>query len=107
MSFSEILSAIIIQPISRLIEICFLAFFEITNSAGLSIIGISFVVTLLCLPLYMTAEKWQEEERKIRIRSKRGITYRSLLGLRSFWRGSGPLCAPLCLFSYGVRMPIT
>lgn len=54
---------LIIHPIQQILETCYLIFFDGTRSAGISIISLSFVVTLLCLPLYATAEAWQEKER--------------------------------------------
>ena len=54
---------LIIYPLRQLLEICYIFFEELTKSAGLSVIGLSFVVTLCCLPLYITAEDWQEKER--------------------------------------------
>ncbi len=54
---------LIIHPIHQLIEICYILFKELTKSPGLSVIALSFVVTIFCLPLYIVAEKWQEKER--------------------------------------------
>ena len=58
------LFTIIISPIIRLLEIFYLAFKDITNSIGFSVLGLSFVVTLCCLPLYVVSEGWQEKERE-------------------------------------------
>jgi YidC/Oxa1 family membrane protein insertase len=38
-------------------------FYKIFDKTGISIIGVSFAVTLLCLPIYIIAEKWQQTER--------------------------------------------
>jgi YidC/Oxa1 family membrane protein insertase len=38
-------------------------FHKISDKPGISIISVSFAVTLLCLPLYIIAEKWQQKER--------------------------------------------
>ena len=35
-----------------------------TNNVGISIIGVSVFVSLVCLPLYAVAESWQQRERK-------------------------------------------
>ncbi|MBR6142761.1 MAG: YidC/Oxa1 family membrane protein insertase [Treponema sp.] len=56
---------LIIHPIKQLLEIFYIFFYELTNSPGISVIGLSFVVTLCCLPLYIVAEQWQEKERLI------------------------------------------
>ncbi len=54
---------IIITPLIQVFEFFYTLFFEITKSEGISVVGLSFVVTLCCLPLYMVAEQWQEIER--------------------------------------------
>jgi membrane protein insertase Oxa1/YidC/SpoIIIJ len=47
---------------------------NIFKETGLSIICISGTVSVLCLPLYMVAEKWQEVERNIQKRLKLKIS---------------------------------
>lgn len=64
---------IIINPITTLLEVFYLFFDKVLDNPGLSIIGLSFVITLCTLPLYLIAEKWQEEERKIQEHLKPGI----------------------------------
>ena len=61
-----------ISPLVTLLEFFYMLFYKIGNK-GIAVIGLSFVVTLLTLPLYMVAEKWQEEERNIQARLKNGI----------------------------------
>lgn len=56
---------IIIIPITTLLEVFYLFFNKVLDNPGLSIIGLSFVITICTLPLYLIVEKWQEEERKI------------------------------------------
>lgn len=65
---------IIISPLQRLLEICYLLFRDFTGSKGLSIVGLSFVVTLCCLPLYIVSERWQEIERTLQksLQERRG-----------------------------------
>lgn len=63
---------IIIAPIYDLLEFSYV-FFSSISSNGIAVIALSFVVTLLCLPLYVVAEKWQEEERQIQAKMKPGI----------------------------------
>ena len=55
-----ILYQIIIMPLIQLTEFFYELFFEVTGNQGIAVIGLSFVVTLFTLPLYMVAEKWQE-----------------------------------------------
>ncbi|MBR4630658.1 MAG: YidC/Oxa1 family membrane protein insertase [Treponema sp.] len=59
-----------IHPIKQLLEIFYIFFSELTSNPGISVIGLSFVVTLACLPLYIVAENWQEKERLIQKQMK-------------------------------------
>ncbi len=54
---------IIIYPLYTLIECIFIFFKKVTPNLGFAVIGVSLGITLLCLPLYAVAEKWQEIER--------------------------------------------
>jgi YidC/Oxa1 family membrane protein insertase len=56
--------AVIIFPIEQVIEAAYTVVYKIFETPGLSILGVSFVVTFLCLPLYILAEKWQDVERR-------------------------------------------
>ena len=47
--------------------------YEVTDSKGIAVIGLSFIVTLCTLPLYMVAESWQEKERLIQSKMKNQI----------------------------------
>ena len=60
----EKLFNIFIQPIIYVLELVFSIMFHLTHSQGISIIGVSIVVNLLCLPLYGMADAAQERERK-------------------------------------------
>lgn len=64
---------IIITPLIDLTEFFYQLFYETTNNMGLAVIGLSFVVTLFTLPLYMVAEQWQEKERQTQEKLKNGI----------------------------------
>ncbi|MCQ2247912.1 MAG: YidC/Oxa1 family membrane protein insertase [Treponema sp.] len=70
----SVLFTVIITPIIQILEFFFTLFFEITKSQGLSVIGLSFVVTLCTLPLYMVAEKWEATERDIQTAMKPTIS---------------------------------
>jgi len=61
----NIFYTIIIYPITQILEFVFVFAQKIFRETGLSIICISGAVSVLCLPLYMVAEKWQEVERNI------------------------------------------
>ena len=56
---------IIITPIQQILEFFYRFFREIISNDGICLIGLSIVVSLFCLPLYIVSEHWQEEERCI------------------------------------------
>ena len=59
---------LIVKPLEMLIEFLFNVFLDLSLSYGniaLDIIIISFVVSVLCLPLYLRADKLKEEENEI------------------------------------------
>jgi len=60
---ANIFYTIIIYPITQILEFVFVVAQKLFKETGLSIIFISGAVSILCLPLYMIAEKWQEIER--------------------------------------------
>lgn len=67
------LYTIIIYPLVQIIELVYGAFDLTFNIPGVSIIGVSIAVTLLCLPLYAVAEHWQQVERDTEKKLKPGI----------------------------------
>ena len=73
MSFSSILYTIILYPLIQIIEIAFSLFDKLFGNTGIAIIGVSFTVTLLCLPLYIVAEHWQQVQRDTENKLKPGI----------------------------------
>ena len=64
---------ILITPLIQIIEFFYQLFYEVSKNAGLSVIGLSFVVTICTLPLYMVAEQWQQKERQIQNNLKSGV----------------------------------
>jgi len=62
---ANILYTIIIYPITQILEFVFVFAQKLFKETGLSIICISAAVSILCLPLYDVAEKWQQLERDI------------------------------------------
>lgn len=64
---------IFIMPLIQLTEFFYSLFFEVTGNQGIAVIGLSFVVTIFTLPLYMVAEQWQETERNIQRKLKPGV----------------------------------
>jgi len=61
----NILYNIVIFPLVQVLNLCYLFFFRVFNSHGISIIGVSVTVSILTLPLYLEAEKWHQLERNI------------------------------------------
>jgi len=57
---------IIIYPLVQMFDLCYLFIFRIFDNHGISVIGVSLAVSILTLPLYFEAEKWQQAERNIR-----------------------------------------
>ena len=60
----SVLFAMIITPLVNILEFFYVLFDKITDSKGIAVVGLSFVVMICTLPLYMVAEKWQEKERQ-------------------------------------------
>lgn len=54
-----------VYPLTQIIEFAFVFAQKIFKETGISLIFISAVISVLCLPLYNFAEKWQETERNI------------------------------------------
>ena len=75
MSLLNALYTIILYPLVQLIEFSFQVFMRFSHNTGISVMGVSFTVTLLCLPLYIVAEKWQETERKTQAKLKPSVDH--------------------------------
>lgn len=73
MPITTILYNIILSPITQIIEISYRVFDKMFGNTGIAVLGVSLTVTLLCLPLYIVAEGWQETERDIQFKMKNGI----------------------------------
>jgi len=56
---------IIIFPLIQILDLCYTFFYRIFENHGISVIGVSFAVSILTLPLYFEAEKWQNIERAV------------------------------------------
>ena len=63
-----ILYTVFIYPLIIIMEVAFELFDKIFKNTSIAILGVSLAVTLLCLPLYIIAEKWQKREREIQKR---------------------------------------
>ena len=62
---ANILYTIIIYPITQILEFVFVFAQKFFKETGLSVVFISGAISILCLPLYDVAEKWQQIERDI------------------------------------------
>lgn len=63
----------LISPLELILEFFFKFVHVITKNPGVAVISLSFIVTLLTLPLYMVAENWQDTERLLQNKMKAGI----------------------------------
>lgn len=61
---------LIIYPIVQIIEVVFTFSQKVFREPGVSLLVISCVITLLCLPVYAVAERWQELERNLQKKFK-------------------------------------
>jgi YidC/Oxa1 family membrane protein insertase len=59
-----VLYTVIIYPLEMLIELCYLMAYRICHNFAFALVAVSFVVSLLTLPLYFIAEKSQHSERE-------------------------------------------
>jgi YidC/Oxa1 family membrane protein insertase len=67
---ADFLYTIIIFPIVQIIELVYMFAFRLTHSPALALCGVSLAVSVLTLPLYFRAEKWQNIERDTQKRLK-------------------------------------
>jgi YidC/Oxa1 family membrane protein insertase len=61
---------ILIFPLTQIIEFSFVFSQKIFKETGFSLVFISFIISILCLPLYNIAEKWQGAERDLQKKMK-------------------------------------
>jgi YidC/Oxa1 family membrane protein insertase len=59
----DFLYNLIIFPLTQIIDFCFCFSGKIFKETWISLIFISLVISIFCLPFYHVAEKWQEAER--------------------------------------------
>lgn len=57
------LYTVIIYPLIQIIEFSFVLFDSVFKNEGIAVIGVSLAVSILCLPLYIVAEHWQQIQR--------------------------------------------
>ncbi len=116
---SQLLYNVILFPLVQIIQFVYFLVHDIFQSlpqrAGFSIIGVSVAITLLCLPLYVVAEKWQQIERDTQKKLEPGINRikavfkgdEQYMILRTFYRQNGyhPLMALRSSFGLLIQIP--
>lgn len=70
MNLLQILYTVILYPLEQIIELSYFLFDKLFDNPGIATLGVSLTVTLLCLPLYIVAESWEETERNIQTKMK-------------------------------------
>ncbi|MCL2485960.1 MAG: YidC/Oxa1 family membrane protein insertase, partial [Endomicrobia bacterium] len=66
----DILYNVFIFPIEQIIGLCYVFAFRIFKDPALSILGVSFAISVLLLPFYFMAEKYQLAEQEIKKKLK-------------------------------------
>ncbi len=64
---------VIIYPLIQIIEFAFVLFNSVFKNQGIAVIGVSIAVSVLCLPLYIVAEHWQQIQRDTEKKLEPGI----------------------------------
>ena len=73
MSIWDIITKLVTGPLELLLDVMFSFAYEYTRNSALSIVALSLIVNLLILPLYLRADRIQEEEKEQAVRMKPGI----------------------------------
>ena len=60
----------IIYPLTQIIELVFVFCDKLFDNTGIAVLGVSFAVSMLTLPLYIVSEHWQAVERDIQKKMK-------------------------------------
>jgi membrane protein insertase Oxa1/YidC/SpoIIIJ len=66
----NVLYTIIIAPVLQIIEFVFVFAEKLFDNYGYSIFAVGLAISLLCLPIYAVAEKWQQVEQDIQKKLK-------------------------------------
>lgn len=68
-----VIYTLIIYPLTQVIEFTFVLVNQIFGDVGFAVIGVSVVVSILCLPLYIVAEHWTDVERDTTTGLSKGV----------------------------------
>ena len=69
----EIFFTVFIWPIYFILEFLFVLFIRIFDAPYLDIIFLSIVVNTFLLPLYLTADRWQKEDKELQSKMKKKL----------------------------------
>ena len=61
---------LVIYPLTQIIELVFRFCDKLFDNTGIAVLGVSFAVSMLTLPLYVVSEHWQQVERDIQNKMK-------------------------------------
>ena len=75
MSFLEILDTLFLKPLYLLFEVVYVMANKVVGNPGVSIIVLSLFMNFLVLPLYIRADKIQEEERALERKLQKGVDH--------------------------------
>lgn len=75
MDVLEFLYQLFIMPLQVVFEVIYYLAFKLTGNLGISIIALSFAVSLLLVPLYNRADAIQKEERDIEAKLAKGVEH--------------------------------
>ncbi|WP_162505032.1 hypothetical protein, partial [Treponema endosymbiont of Eucomonympha sp.] len=64
------LYTVVIYPLTQIIEFVFVFSQKVFKETGWSVAAVSAAISVLCLPLYAVAERWQQTERGAQKRLK-------------------------------------
>lgn len=82
MNILDILYTTLIMPLQLMFEVLYMLGYRMIGDPGLSIIVLSLMMNFLVLPLYMRADKMQEDERDMENRLREGVRH-----IRSTFKG--------------------
>ncbi len=75
MSLVEVLDTLFLKPLYLLFEVVYVMSDKVIGNPGWSIIVLSLFINLLILPLYMRADKIQEEEHALERKIQKGVDH--------------------------------
>lgn len=75
MTFFEILSTLLIEPLKLLFEVIFVIANRFLKSPGISIVVLSLIMNFLVLPLYRRADAMQETARDTEAKLQKGVAH--------------------------------